>query len=116
MRVEVRLEFLPRGGRLCLRSPQSETLVYLPDKRCDLMALLLSPPEPSRPGDFVEDEVLLTRIWGKEPKARTDVNVLVHRLRKDLERGGLDASWVERQKGGGATRFLILPGTEVTLV
>ena len=89
--------------------------VYLPDKRCDLMALLLSPPEPLRAGDFVEDEVLLGRIWGKELKARTDVNVLVHRLRKDLERAGLDATWVERQKGGGATRFLLLPGTRVTL-
>ena len=116
MRVEVRLEFLPRGGRLCLRSAESETLVYLPDKRCDLMALLLAPPEPLRAGDFVEDEALLGRIWGKELKARTDVNVLVHRLRKDLERAGLDASWVERQKGGGATRFLLLPGTKVTLV
>lgn len=47
--------------------------------------------------------------------APTD-DTLSARLRKDLERGGLDASWVERQKGGGATRFLVLPGTKVTLV
>lgn len=114
--THVMLEFLPKGGRLFVRSESGESAVYLPDRRCDLVAVLLSPPEPARPGEFVADELVLARVWGKEPKARTDLNVLVHRLRKDLSRAGLDGfALIERAHGGGATRFALEPDASVEL-
>ena len=114
--ARVELEFLPKGGRLFVRHGGGESAVYLPDRRCDLVAILLSPPEPLQPGDFVSDDVVLARVWGKEPRDRTDLNVLVYRLRKDLTRAGLDGSTlIERASGGGATRFALEPDTSIEL-
>jgi hypothetical protein len=113
--ARVGLEFLPRGGRLVVQSGDVDRAVYLPDRRCDLVAVLLAPPAPARAGDLIGDEVVIARVWGKEPRDRTDINVLIHRLRKDLARGGLDIGLIERAEGGGATRFVLEPGTSVDL-
>ena len=112
-----RLEFLPRGGRLHVRiGGPDEHSVYLTDRRCDFIAVLLQPPPPLVPGDFVADEHLWARVWGKQPSGKKTLHVLLHRLRKDLDRVGLaGAALLERAEGGGATRFRLRDGARVTL-
>jgi hypothetical protein len=102
----VELEFLPRGGRLRVSSASSEACVYLPGARCDLMALLLQPPEPHQPGELLEDDLLIARVWPGQSRTRIDLNTLVYRLRRDLVAAGIDAtSFVLRAPGGGGTRL-----------
>ncbi len=103
---EIRLEFLSRGGRLTVGWRGLDRAVYLPERRCDLVAALLQPPPPFAPGSFVPDEVLLPRIWPGRAMSRVDLNVLIHRARHDLVRAELDgATLLDRAKGGSATRF-----------
>lgn len=118
LRIErVRLEFLPRGGRLTLVLGGEAQTVYLSDRRCDLVAVLLRPPEPQAAGDFVEDDVVIGRVWGRQPADRTNLNVLLHRVRKDLAQTGVDGhALLERSDGGGATRFAIDSDAAVELV
>ena len=112
----VRLEFLPRGGRLHLTVGDDTYSVYLTDRRADLVAVLLKPPDPHEPGDFLEDSVVLGRVWGRKRVDRTNLNVLLHRIRKDLGRIGLDGTKIiERSEGGGATRFILEEGASVDL-
>jgi hypothetical protein len=112
--TQVALEFLPHGGRLRLTTAGRERSLYLADRRCDLVACLLQPPAPLNPGEFVPDDVLLPRVWPGKPADRTAINVLVHRLRRDLVRAGIDGcALVERSAGGGATRFTLGRGASV---
>ncbi len=112
----VRLEFLPRGGRLHVRAGGDEQAVYLTDRRCDFIAVLLKPPPPLEAGDFIPDEQLWARVWGKQPSGKKTLHVLLHRLRKDLERVGLDGNeLLVRAEGGGATRFVLREGARVEL-
>jgi hypothetical protein len=114
--TSVALEFLPHGGRLRVTSGGKERSLYLADRRCDLVACLLQPPPPLHAGDFVPDDVLLPRVWPGKPSDRTSINVLVHRLRRDLVRAGIDGvALVERSTGGGATRFTLGRGASVTV-
>jgi hypothetical protein len=102
----IELDFLPRGGRLQVRAASGEYGVYLPGQRCDLMALLLQPPEPHRPGDLLEDDFVIARVWPSQLRTRIDLNTLIYRLRRDLVRAGIDAtSFVLRAPGGGGTRL-----------
>ena len=111
---KVRLEFLPRGGRLYVTMAGEERPVYLSDRRCDFIAVLLQPPEPHGPGDFVPDELVWNRVWGKQPSGKKTLHVLLHRLRKDLDRAGLDGQLLlTRSEGGGATRFTLRDGASV---
>ena len=111
-----RLEFLPRGGRLHVRVGGDEQSVYLTDRRCDFIAVLLQPPPPLNAGDYVPDEQLWNRVWGKQPSGKKTLHVLLHRLRKDLDRVGLHgAELLERAEGGGATRFVLRSGARVDL-
>jgi hypothetical protein len=112
----LRLELLPRGGRLHVGLPTGGGCVYLPGQRCDLMTLLLDPPLPHRVGDMLDDEYIIERLWPKEPRTRADLNTLVYRLRKDLVRAGLDASAVLiRAPGGGGTRLELAPEVVITV-
>ncbi len=112
----VRLEFLPRGGRLHVRAGGDEQSVYLTDRRCDFIAVLLKPPPPLEAGDFIPDDQLWARVWGKQPSGKKTLHVLLHRLRKDLDRVGLDGNeLLERAEGGGATRFVLRGGARVDL-
>ncbi len=114
--TRARLEFLPRGGRLHLTLAGEEHSIYLTDRRCDLIAVLLQPPEPDVAGGAIEDDVVLSRVWGKKRVDRTHLNVLLHRVRKDLSRIGLDGpGLIVRTEGGGATRFVLAEGAEVIL-
>jgi hypothetical protein len=103
-----RLEFLPRGGRLHLELRGATLSTYLADRRCDLVACLLSPPPPYAAGEFVPDDIVAGRVWPGQMKSRTDLNVLVHRVRKDLVRAGVEGcTLLARAPGGGATRFSV---------
>lgn len=111
----VRLSFLPRGGRLVIEFGRSSYETYLADRRCDLVATLLQPPSPYSAGELVPDPVVIEKVWPGKSMGRTDLNVLVHRLRKDLIRCGVDAKLVVRARGGGATRFSLGDGAKVTI-
>ena len=113
----VRLQFLPRGGRLFLIFEQNDVSTYLADRRCDLVAGLLHPHKDYQPGSFIPDEILIPRIWPRQPKrGRGDVNTLVYRVRQDLVRSGLNGVMlIERAPGGGATRFVLGPGTKIEI-
>lgn len=113
----VELCFLPRGGRLSLTLAGRKRELNLTGKRCDLAAALLRPPGSLVAGEFVSDEVLLRRVWPAQPTmGRTNLNMLIHRLRRDLIREGIDGCrLVERAPLGGATRFRMLPDATVQL-
>lgn len=114
--TEVRLEFLARGGRLTVGWRGLHRTVYLPERRCDLVAALLQPPPPFAPGEFVSDEVILPRIWPGRSMTRVDLNVLIHRARHDLVRAELDgAALLDRAEGGNATRFRIARGARISV-
>jgi hypothetical protein len=108
------LRFLPRGGRLTVRYGARDLSVYLPDRRCDLVASLLQPPAPFAPGELVPDGALLERIWPQLPQGRVELNTLVFRARKDLIKAGIDGASVLERSGGGV-RFCLSPGAEVSV-
>lgn len=113
----VRLVFLPRGGRLSLTIDGREFSVYLADRRCDLVASLLRPPEPYEAGDPVPDDVLMSKLWPRRDVTASALNVLLHRLRKDLVRAGVDGGTIiARAPGGGAVRFTIRKSAQVEVV
>jgi hypothetical protein len=111
----VELEFVPNGG-LMRTTTSTVTTVWLPDKRCDLCAVLLQPPGDIAPGDYVPDEVITPRVWQNSSAGRVQLNTLVYRLRKTLTAAGLSGpALIERARGGGATRFALAPGARVSV-
>lgn len=114
--TSVSLAFLPRGGRVEMRVAGSTVTVYLAERRCNLVACLLQPPDGFEPGDFVDDDAVIPRVWPNQSKSRTDLNTLLHRVRKDLIGAGVDgAQLIERAEGGGATRFRLQPDATVRI-
>ncbi len=111
----VTLEFLPRGGRLTLGWGPRSACAYLPERRCELLAVLLQPPAPLAAGELVSDEILIARLWPGQARTRVDLNVVIHRARADLLRAGIDASLIERATGGVATRVAIDTTTRVAV-
>lgn len=118
----VSLHFHARGGLLSLEFPhtpasEAPVSIHLPDRRCDLVATLLQPPGGLKAGDLISDEVLAPRVWpGQHGKGRTDINLLLHRTRKNLVEAGVDGpALLERGKGGGETRFVVARKAEVTI-
>jgi hypothetical protein len=114
--TRVRVEFMPRGGRVILTIGGRDTTVYLADRRCDLVAALLQPPAPYVAGDFVPDDDVLPRVWPGRDMGRPELNVLIHRVRRDLSRADLDgAALLVRAPGGNATCFALAPRAAVSL-
>ncbi len=112
----VHLSFLPRGGRLTVVSDGRERSLYLSDRKCDLVAALLSPPAPYEPGQLIPDDVLMPRIWPAQQAGRVNLNVLIHRVRHDLLRAQLPgADLLLRARGGRATRFALADGAKVVI-
>lgn len=111
--IEVRFEFRPTGGLLELSFADQRTAsVELPELRARLVAVLLGSP-----GEFVEDDELLRRIWpGRSDRGRTDLNTLVHRARKDLLRSGVNPGpLLVRARGGGGAAFHVSRGAKVEI-
>lgn len=112
----VDVAFLARGGRLRVGVGRDERVLWVPERRFALLVSLLGPPPPLRAGDDVPDEIVLPLVWPRQPhKSRVDLNVLVARLRRDLEGGGGSSTWLARAEGGGGTRFRLAPGAVVTV-
>lgn len=108
----VRLEFLPRGARLYV----DDAAAYLPERRAELMSLLLRPPEPYAVGDLVPDDLVLERLWPRQTKTTNDIHVLVHRTKKSLVGAGIDATGlIEREPRAGGTRFVVAKNASVTV-
>jgi len=114
---EVRFRFEPTGARLELRYADEDGVLTaeLPELRARLVATLLQPPGNYQAGDAVPDDRLIPSIWSaRAERGRTDLNVLIYRLRKDLMRAGINpARLVERARNGGSTRVLLAPGAVV---
>ncbi len=110
-----KFRYLPSGGELELEIGRQSITCRLSELRCRLVVVLLAPPEPFAPGEFVPDEVLIPKVWPRQPdRSHYDLNTLVHRLRKDLLRVGIDPTrLVERARAGGGTRFQINSATRL---
>jgi hypothetical protein len=108
-------EFLPRGGKLQLEFAGGHPVtVQLSELRSALVAALLGPQGGYEAGDFVPDEVLIPSIWsGKTVRGRTDVNILVHRTRKNLLAAGVNPAVLVRAPKGGSTAFKLAPDAQV---
>lgn len=106
------LEFLPCGGQLTIEIGGQLRTTALSERRCDLVACLLQPPAPFRPGEFIPDEVLCARIWPGEGCGRTDLNNLLFRLRRSLDEEGIDPEPLLHRRGGGL-RFCLAPRARV---
>ncbi|MEX1362019.1 MAG: FHA domain-containing protein [Nannocystaceae bacterium] len=111
---EVHLQRLPKGARLHVEVGDQHYSAYLTDECRELVACLGHPPAPHLPGDLIPDGVVLGHIWPTEAKTSGDLNLLLHHLRRDLVRAGLDGDMlVKRAPGGGGTRLNV---TERTVV
>lgn len=112
-----RFSYLPSGGDLSLEYGDRAYACRLPELRARLVALLLQPPAGYAVGQFLPDDVILPRIWPNQPeRTHMDMNTLVHRLRKDLLRVGIDpTALVERARTGGATRLRIDRQTAISV-
>jgi hypothetical protein len=106
------LMLLPRGGNLTVTAGARTTKVYLADRRCELVTLLMRPPEGYRVGELIPDNEVIARLWGATRGGRTDLNTLVWRVRKDLADAGLqDLTVIARSNGG--LRLLVAEGARV---
>ena len=110
-------EFLPNGGKLELNFVSDAPVrVELSELRARLVAALLKPPGDWDAGEHVPDDALIPAIWPGSRRTRTDLNLLIHRTRKDLLRVGLNPSVIlARAKKGGSTCFRLSPGAKVSV-
>ncbi|MGE0868842.1 MAG: FHA domain-containing protein [Kofleriaceae bacterium] len=115
--TRIAIEILPRGGRAVFDIAGEQRAVFLSDRRLDLLVALVKPPEGYAAGEFIPDEVVATTVWPRNPGVtRTEINVLISRLRRDLVEAGLaGARLVERAPGGGATRMVLAKGADVVV-
>jgi hypothetical protein len=115
--TSVRIEMLPRGGRVVFTTAEGERPVFLADRRLDLLIALLRPPDGFMPGDFIPDDVVRAIVWPRNPGvSRPEINVLISRCRRDLVEAGLAGPrLLERAPGGGGTRLALAPGAVVTV-
>jgi len=113
----VRFKYLPSGGEIEVEIGRETVRCRLSELRCRLVVVLLDPPAPFSAGEFVADEVLIPKVWPRQPeRSHYDLNTLVHRLRKDLLRVGLDPTrLIERARAGGGTRFQVHSGTKIEI-
>ena len=113
----VAVEMLPRGGRVVFTVGDRESVVYLADRRLDLVIALLRPPAPYRAGELVPDDVVRAVVWPRNPGiTRPEINMLISRCRRDLVDAGLAGPRIlVRAQGGGATQVALAPGAEVTI-
>jgi hypothetical protein len=113
----VAVELLPRGGRVVFTVGERESVVYLADRRLDLVIALLRPPAPYRPGELIPDDVVREIVWPRNPGAsRLEINTLIARCRKDLVDAGLAGPRIlVRAPGGGATQLSLAENADVSI-
>ena len=113
--TDVVFSFLPSGARLTLSFDRGPATVRLSEVRARLVATLLGAATDGNAGAWVSDDVVISRVWPRNTaKTRVDVNILVHRLRRDLLKLGLNPfAVVEREVC--ATRFLVADGGSVRI-
>jgi hypothetical protein len=112
--TRVKVEMLPRGGRVVFTMADGDHSVFLHDRRLDLVMALVRPPAGFAPGDFIPDDVVAPIVWPRQDASRTDLNVLIARCRKDLVEVGLAGPrLIQRAPGGGATRLALAPNAEI---
>jgi hypothetical protein len=115
--TKAELTFLPTGGELRLCLPNQTISTTLSERRCALLAVLLAPPSPYLPGEFIPDAVLIPRVWGLHGGDRNALNVLISRLRGNLKQGGVSGHQIiERLRGAEATRIRLAPDAQVLVV
>lgn len=113
--TRVKIEILPRGGRVVFTMADGEHSVFLHDRRLDLLMALVKPPGDYVAGDYIPDDVVAPIVWPRQDApSRTEINVLIARCRKDLIEAGLAGPrLLQRAPGGGATRIALAPNAEV---
>jgi hypothetical protein len=116
--TRVKIEILPRGGRVVFTMGDGEHTVFLHDRRLDLVMALVKPPGTYAAGDFIPDDVVAPIVWPRQDApSRTEINVLIARCRKDLIEAGLAGPrLLQRAPGGGATRIALAPNAEVEVL
>ena len=110
-RVVIKLERFDAGGMVTYGEGPDATSVFLAARRFALVeALLTEASESGEPDGFHSVDALCRSIWPDDPiKDRTDFNVLLHRVRRDFHRAGIDVDrWFERKRGTGMIRAPIL--------
>lgn len=112
----VQLTMLPRGARLVLTFDSGQRTLIVAERRLELLAALLRPPSPYHPGAYIPDAELVRRVWARSDRAdASDLTVLVHRLRRDLIKAGMNGvALIAREAGGAGTRFSVRPDTIIT--
>ena len=89
--------------------------MYLPDRRCDLIAGLLQPPAPLAPGDLVPDDVVIGRVWANRAQTNIELNTVLFRARQDLIKADIDGTALIVREGG-SIRFSLARGATVKVV
>jgi hypothetical protein len=114
--VALTLEFVPNGALLRVTTSRDHT-AWLPHKRADLVAALLSPTQGQRAGDWIADDTLVERLWGASGGSRAQLNTLIYRARISLSEAGLDGqAMIERAPGGRATRISVSRDVAISIV
>lgn len=112
----VRFEFLPSGGQLDLTFPRGKVSLRLAEIRARLVATLLSRDGELGPGDWYPDDLLIPKVWPRaDNRTRVNVNILVHRVRQDLLKAGVNPFAV-LERVDRATRLCLAPGAAVEVV
>jgi hypothetical protein len=114
---EIRCSFLPTGGLLQLRFREDWIDIELSELRFSLIILLLRPGRGHEVGGFVPDDIVIPGIWpSQSQKDHTDLNLLLHRVRKNLLDAGVNPfQLIERPKKGYATRFRVHTSTDIRI-
>jgi hypothetical protein len=102
----------PGGPAASLRDPTTgRTHVVAGETRATLLYVLgrrrvddLEAGIPDETAGWMDDEDVLVAVWGRASlrQAASTYSVLLHRLRREVDAGGFDASFLEKRRG--ATR------------
>jgi pSer/pThr/pTyr-binding forkhead associated (FHA) protein len=108
----------PRGPEAWLEAPNQGLKHHATGNRAILLLILARALERDRADGVDEDEEgwlsdadVRTGIWGRGGGTKSALNVLVHRLRKQLETDGFDPWFIEKKRRGIRAR---LSGVDVT--
>lgn len=102
----------PRGPQAWIEAPKTRSKHHAQGNRAILLLLLARALVKDREAKVDEDEEgwisdadVRTGIWGRNGGTRSALNVLVHRLRKQLEADGFDPWFIEKKRRGIRVRL-----------